>query len=377
MEIYVVQSGDTVDKIAESYQIPVTDITVANQMEYPYALAVGQALLIPVPYGNTPNRTIVSGGYAYPFINPEVLAATLPYLTEISVFSYGFTIEGELTPPLTDDSFIIDAALRQGVKPILTLTPMGADGTFNNSLISELVNSEQRKNTLIDNLLIKMQQKGYQGADIDFEYIKAEDRDAFTLFVEQVTQRLNNNGYQVLVDLAPKTSSSQQGLLYQGKDYPAVGAAANHVLLMTYEWGYTYSEPMAVAPVNKVRQVLEYAITEIPREKIRMGIPNYGYDWTLPYEKGVTKAKTIGNVEAVQLAVKFGAVIQYDETAQTPYFTYSNQGIMHEVWFEDIRSINAKFDLCNEFLLDGFGYWQLMRLFTANWLLMENRFYIE
>lgn len=82
-----------------------------------------------------------------------------------------------------------------------------------------------------------------------------------------------------------------------------IGAAANSVLLMTYEWGFTYSIPMAVAPVNKVRQVIEYAITEIPSAKIDMGIPNYGYDWPLPYEKGVTRARTIGNIEAVNIAV--------------------------------------------------------------------------
>ena len=76
---------------------------------------------------------------------------------------------------------------------------------------------------------------------------------------------------------------------------------------------------MAVAPINKVRQVIEYAVTEIPSAKIDMGIPNYGYDWPLPYEKGVTRARTIGNIEAVNIAVRYGAVIQYDEIAQTPY----------------------------------------------------------
>lgn len=98
---------------------------------------------------------------------------------------------------------------------------------------------------------------------------------------------------------------------------------ANSVLLMTYEWGYTYSSPMAVAPINKVRQVIEYALSQIPVAKIDMGIPNYGYDWTLPYEKGVTKAKTIGNVEAIQLAINNGATVQYDNVAQTPFFNYT------------------------------------------------------
>ena len=192
-----------------------------------------------------------------------------------------------------------------------------------------------------------------------------------------MTNILNESGYTVSVALAPKTSADQQGLLYEGKDYAGLGAAANSVLLMTYEWGYTYSVPMAVAPINKVRQVIEYAITEIPSAKIDMGIPNYGYDWPLPYEKGVTRARTIGNIEAVNIAVRYGAVIQYDEIAQTPYFNYTDeQQTEHEVWFEDVRSMQAKFRLISEYNLRGAGYWQIMRLFRANWLLLSDTYRI-
>lgn len=149
-------------------------------------------------------------------------------------------------------------------------------------------------------------------------------------------------GYQVSVALAPKTSSGQPGLLYEGMDYEKLGNAADHVFLMTYEWGYTYGPPMAVAPINKVREVLDYAVTEIPREKILMGVPNYGYDWKLPFVRGGSGATLIGNVEAVRIAEDMGVEIQYDETAQSPYFTYLQNGVQHEVWFEDVRSIREK-----------------------------------
>lgn len=131
---------------------------------------------------------------------------------------------------------------------------------------------------------------------------------------------------------------------------------------------------MAVAPINKVRQVLDYAVTEIDSTKMNMGIPNYGYDWPLPYERGVSKAKTIGNVEAVQLAIQYGAEIQYDELAQTPYFNYTDNGVEHEVWFEDARSLQAKMELVEEYNLRGISYWQIMQLLRINWLLVENNF---
>ena len=378
MEIYVVKAGDNVDSIAGSYEIEADDLIYDNQLIYPYELAVGQALFIGTGQ-REPDLTISVSGYAYPFINRWVLEQTLPFLSELPVFSYGFTYEGDLIPPLWDDQWMVDLALEDGTQPILTLTPFGSDGQFNNMLISSVVNNSEYSQRLIQNLLMLMGEKGYQGVDIDFEFILAKDRDAFTAFVGQVADSMRANGYHTSVALAPKTSADQQGLLYEGKDYLAIGAAADHVLLMTYEWGYTYGPPMAVAPINQVRRVVSYAVTEIPREKIDLGIPNYGYDWKLPFERGVTKAVTLRNVEAVRLAVERGAEIRFDGLAMSPFFNYTDpaDGSLHEVWFEDVRSLQAKFDLIKEYGLRGCGYWTVMQWFRANWLLLAENFYVR
>lgn len=374
--IYVVKPGDNIDSIALENNISVNELIYDNQVEYPYALAVGQAVYIPETSPQT-GRSITVNGYAYPFINKNILEETLPYLTYLSIFSYGFTEEGALVPPLIDPQFMINSSNENNTSPILTLTPLDESGRFNNNLISSVVRNNDVQLILIDEILAELNSKGYTGVDIDFEYILSEDRDYFTTFVALMTNILNEAGYTVSVALAPKTSADQRGLLYEGKDYAGLGAAANSVLLMTYEWGYTYSSPMAVAPINKVRQVIEYAITQIPSAKIDMGIPNYGYDWPLPYEKGITKARTIGNIEAVNIAVRYGAVIQYDEIAQTPYFNYTDEyQTEHEVWFEDVRSMQAKFRLISEYNLRGAGYWQIMRLFRANWLLLSDTYRI-
>lgn len=376
MEIYVVQPGDTVDIIASKLNVDVHRLIFDNQLIYPYELAIGQALLINRNIRQA-QRSVAVSGYAYPFISPWVLRQTLPYLSELLVFSYGFTETGELVPPpYGDDDWMISEALEFGVRPILTLTPFGVDGNFNNRLISSVVNNEVYRDNLIQNLLQIMEMKSYEGVDIDFEYILASDRDAFTAFAEQVADAMRANGYRTSVALAPKTSSDQKGLLYEGKDYRALGEIADHVLLMTYEWGYTYGPPMAVAPLNQVRRVVEYAISEIPAEKIDLGIPNYGYDWPLPYERGVTKAATINNVQAIRIAVENGAEIYFNDEWQSPYFTYVRDKTEHEVWFEDVRSLRSKFGLIEEYSLRGCGYWTIMQWFRANWLLLENEFFI-
>lgn len=377
MEIYVVQPGDTAYQIAAAYQIPLAELTFANQLIAPYRLAVGQALLIPVRTAKQGRPPLFSFGYAYPYISRWVLEQTLPFLSELFVFSYGFTRDGILVPPLLEDDWMIEAAASVGVPSILTLTPFGPDGKFSNALITAVVQNPTAQTTLFQQLLTTLEQKGFSGVDVDFEYVLATDRDAFTTFVSNLADVLHAKGYRISIALAPKTSADQPGLLYEGKDYPALGAVVDSVLLMTYEWGYKFGPNMAVAPLNMVRRVVEYAVTEIPVSKICLGIPNYGYDWPLPFLRNTTVAATIGNVEAVQIAIANNAVIRFDETAQSPYFNYlSADQVWHEVWFEDVRSIQAKFNLIKEFGLRGAGYWQLMRWWRANWLLMRDNFQI-
>lgn len=377
MEIYVIQPGDTIDEIAARYGVTAEAIAYVNQIPYPYALAIGQAILIDTAVQETPIREAQANGYAYPYISPYVLSETLPYLSNLLVFSYGFTAEGELLAPTVSDERMREAAGEAGRNSILTLTPLGPDGRFSNNLIHQMLLNSASKERLMDELLSAMMTLDFAGVDVDFEYILAEDRDLFTEFVAELRRRMNANGYRVSVALAPKTSADQPGLLYEGKDYRGLGEAADEVLLMTYEWGYKYGPAMAVAPLNKVRQVVEYALTEIPAEKILLGVPNYGYDWTLPFVRGESEAVTIGNVEAVQIAIANNAEIRFDELAQSPFFIYEKESIQHEVWFEDVRSLQRKYDLLEEYNLRGIGVWQIMRLFRAMWLLYDSRYILS
>ena len=135
--------------------------------------------------------------------------------------------------------------------------------------------------------------------------------------------------------------------------------------------------PMAVAPIGAVRRVVEFALTQMEPGKILLGFPNYAYDWTLPFTAGATRAQSIGNEAAPLLAAQYGAEIQFDEQAQTPYFTYLDEaGQPHEVWFEDARSALAKFGLLTEYGLLGLGYWNFMRPFAAGFSLQNYLFSI-
>ncbi len=358
--IYVVRPGDTVYGISRQFGYPAAQIRQVNQLPTD-RLVVGQALFL----GNAdppPNYGWEVGGYVYPFVSPWVLRRTLPYLQRLSVFTYGFSAEGDLLAPMLPDQWIVTNARNAGVQPAMVLSPLGPDGQFNSFLVSAVLADPAAQDRLLTEAEALMTEKGYEELNIDFEFIPGTDREAFSAFVALAAERLPQT---VSVCLAPKTSREQRGILFEGKDYAALGQAADRVLLMTYEWGYKYGPPLAVAPLDRVRQVVEYAVTEIEPAKIDLGLANYGYDWPLPFVRGNTIARTIGSVEAVEIARQVGAEISFDEQAQSPWFQYTRNGIVHEVWFEDIRSWQQKALLVKEFGLNGVGIWTLMQLFLA------------
>lgn len=370
---HVVKKGETIYSIARIYNITPSKLVRNNpSLILNTNLIEGEELTI--VFDNQTDKAIKTYGFIYPFIPTDILAVQSTYSTSVAIFSYGFNTNGTLITINDEES--IEILKQFDSIPIMVLSSITEDGIFEIEKTSVLFNNISVQSTLIDNMIYEMKEKGFKGVDIDFEFINPDDRDAFSEFVKNVTSRMNSEGFTVNVDLAPKTSSQQRGSLYEGHDYRALGMAANTVMLMTYEWGYTYSPPMAVAPINKVRAVVEYAISEIDNKKIYMGIPNYGYDWTLPYEKGISKAKVIGNEEAIRIAQRYSSTINFDNTAQTPYFTYTDSGIEHEVWFEDVRSIISKYNLIDEFSLLGSGYWNLMRPFMQNWSYVNSQYNI-
>lgn len=424
MEIYIVKKGDTIYKIAKKKVVSVSRLISDNGLLQPDKLAVGQALLILKPatvhtvkpkdtlqsiadlynttvlslIQNNPSlavyptlnigqqltvsykvprkREIVTDGYAYPFINKNLLKKTLPFLSRLTIFGYGFTQDGKLIP--IDDDELIRLSYQYQTAPIMLFTSLTEDGNFSTERASLLFNNVDVQNKLIEQIIETMKKKGYLGLDIDFEFIKPEDKQAFASFIENITKKVNAEGFTVNVDLAPKTNITQAGILYEAHDYEKIGSIADTVLLMTYEWGYTYGPPLAVAPLNNVKEVVDFAVTQIPDFKILMGIPNYGYDWTLPFEQGISKATSIGNDYAVTVAYNNNAQIQYDEKSQSPFFNYYDKnGKKHVVWFEDIRSIMAKYGLIDSKNLLGSGYWNIMRAFAPNWNFINANYKIK
>src|SRR5690625_391973 len=306
-------------------------------------LPVGFRLYIP----EQPKRQITSLAYIEP--RGDTVSQTLqnaatktsPYLTYLAHFSYTINRDGSLNPPPLDNLDEIAAANNTALALVVSNLENGA---FNGELGHIILTVQAVQNTLLDNIANTAQSIGYQDVHFDLEFLPPEDKEAYNNFLRKAKERFSQAGLLMSTALAPKTSAKQQGTLYEAHDYAAHGEIADFVVLMTYEWGYSYGPPMAVSPINEVRRVVEYALTEIPANKILLGQNLYGYDWTLPFVPGGELARALSPQQAIALARTENVAIEYDPVAQAPFFHYfDTEGREHEVWFEDARSIQAKF----------------------------------
>ena len=374
MQIYIVRAGDSLYAIARRFGTTVEELTRLNQIADPSRLVIGQSLLVPGPAEDVREQIEVNA-YVYPTVQQSVLTETMPYFTTLCPFSHSVTAEGELRP--IADERLIQAAYAGQTAPLLTITNLGETGGFSSDLAHTVLTDEGVQARLLDNIAAQIREKDYYGLNINFEYIYPFDRDSYSQFVNRASQRLHPLGCPVSTAIAPKESADQQGLLYTAHDYEAHGKYADRVILMTYEWGYTYGAPQAVSPVDRIRRVLDYAVTAMPAGKILMGFSNYAYDWTLPWKQG-TAARVLSDAGAQELAASRWAEIRYDSTAEAPYFHYTDaSNRRHVVWFEDARSIRARLRLVGEYGLGGISLWTADRLWRPIYALLESMYSVE
>ncbi|TPG68328.1 LysM peptidoglycan-binding domain-containing protein [Brevibacillus laterosporus] len=372
---YRVQPGDTLYQIGIRFNVSIQQLVAANGLSASEPLYPGMVLIIPL----APKPMIEVNAYIEPrkdlAVTEQIAREAVPYLTYIAPFSYQIKRDGTLSLLALDDLPTIAAS--SGATLMMVITNL-ENHQFSAELGGEILNDEQKQDRLLDEITRRAKEYGFSDIHFDIEHLYPKDREAYNKFLRKARDRLHANGYLISTALAPKTSATQQGQWYEAHDYRTHGEIVDFVIIMTYEWGYSGGPPMAVSPIGPVRHVLEYALTEIPSKKIMMGQNLYGYDWTLPYRPGGQYAKVVSPKEAVNLARRYQQSILYDQVAQAPHFRYYDErGREHQVWFEDARSMRAKFSLLQELDLRGISYWKLGIPFKQNWVLLEQTFQIE
>jgi spore germination protein len=362
LRTYQVKAGDFLWKIAQRFDTSVTSIVIENPNVDLNALYIGQRLIIP-----SKNRLrIASLGFIVPYsieTSLENLDRIAEQLTYLSVVAYSLTDEGYAYVVL-NDSDIITRSWQRNVIPLLMIRNF-KDGEFSPELIGSVLENPTYRNHLIDSLVQLAKQRGYGGVSIDFEFIPPERRDDFTLFLNNLKTKLGNLILQV--NIHAKSEDLPTNRIVGGYDYRAIGNAVDLVAVMTIDYGYPTGPPDPIAPIWWVEQVLRYATTQINPKKLLISIALYGYDKVVG--TNVTRALSVQGSQ--NQAISTGAIIEYDQIAQSPWYQYWRGTEKRIVWFEDIRSFIEKYNAIDLYQLAGTTFWQINLSAPQNWAYVE------
>ncbi|WP_442593628.1 glycosyl hydrolase family 18 protein [Neobacillus sp. D3-1R] len=353
---YRIRPRDTLWNLSKIYNTSVSNIIAANPGVNPNFLSIGQKINIPSPL----KMNLETLGFILPTTPAVPLLSQLAnQLTYLAIVSYSLTNEG-WGYVQQEDLPIVTECKRVGIKPLLLIRNY-QNNVFSPELIGGVLGNPVYRRNLILSTTNLARQRGYEGVSIDFEFIPPANRNDFILFLKDLKGALGN--LILHVNVHAKTEDIPNNPIIGAYDYQAIGKFADIVGIMTIDYGYPGGPPDPISPVWWVDQVLQYATTLIPSNKIQIAFPLYAYNWRTLDNKVVS----MSNLDAQNFALQQTAIIQYDLLAAESWYQYWSGTEEHIVWFEDIRSITEKYKLIDFYQLRGATFWHIGLNFPQNW----------
>ncbi|MGE8205593.1 glycosyl hydrolase family 18 protein [Heyndrickxia sp. NPDC080065] len=362
--VYTVQPGDSLYSISQMSLISLETIRLINGLQSDL-LMVGMQLYLP------PRPKYESEGFSYitpstPERNLMTVQNFAPINTYFGIFEYHFLEDGSLST--LDDEQLIRIMREHKVAPLVVITNLTTTG-FSPELTRRVLNSPELRERLINNIYNLVKSKNYAGVNIDFERVRESERDLYSGFLHSLRERLKPEGYFTTVAVPAKTNDEVSWL--KGYDYGGIGAAVDFIFIMAYDFHEASSLPGPVAPITEVEKTIRYALNLIRSDKIILGVPRYGYEWTMS-NGTVESARAVSVASATATAMKYQVPIQYSTEYQQPFYSYRDEsGKRHIVWFEDSRARAQKLELVVKYRLRGIGAWQLGLQFAQSAILVR------
>lgn len=363
-DIYIVQPGDSLYSISQMSLISLDTIRLYNGLQSD-VLTVGMRLYLP------PRPKYEAEGFSYitpstPETNQLIVQTFAPINTFFGIFEYHVLEDGSLST--LNDQQLIRIVRENKVAPLAVITNLTPTG-FSPELTRRVLNTPVIRERLINNIYNLVKTKNYAGVNIDFERIRESERDLFSGFLRSLSERLRPEGYYTSVAVPAKTSDDIPWL--KGYDYGGIGAAVDIVFIMAYDWHETSTPPGPTAPINEVRRTIEYALNHMRGNKIILGVPRYGYDWTMS-NGNVASSHAVSVASAIETAMIHQVPVRYSKEFQQPFYQYRDAaGKRHIVWFEDARARAQKLQLMVNYRLRGIGAWQLGLHFPQSGVLVR------
>jgi len=232
---------------------------------------------------------------------------------------------------------LVAAARERDLNIFATVTnTKDAGGAFSRAGAAAILASPELRRRFIDNLVTLVEDKGYDGIDLDWEALKAADRDGFSALVEELAAALHAQHRFLSIAVAPKTSEPGEWDNQIFADWTRIGKAVDELKIMTYSYSGPWSDPGPQAPLAWVDRVLSFAERKLPVRKISMGVPFFGFDW----HGGAVS--TVSAHRGAALAARYHVVAGRDPASQEATLSFTDAGVTHAVYFQDQTAVAAK-----------------------------------
>lgn len=310
--------------------------------------------------GRAATRALAVAGYVAPWDPRSRAALERPPegVVELNPVWYQPVETGELTVVNTDPGSQLAPPASTDSDREVQLVPSVSNfraGRWDGPLVTDLLDDPATRRTHIEALLDASLQPGVAGLDLDYESLDGDHRDAYSAFIRDLARALHDADRTLTVTVHAKTSEPGDWPGARAQDWAAIGEAADAVRVMTYDHAWAGSAPGPVAPLPWVEDVIGFAISQIPPDKVKLGLPTYGYDWP----EGADGAD-LAWADVVALADSRDAVQRWDDDAASPWLTYTaDDGTRHTVWYENARSLEAKLDVARRHDLRGVFLWKI------------------
>lgn len=224
------------------------------------------------------------------------------------------------------------------------------------SITSNIMNSYEQRQKLIENIVNSCVKYKLDGINIDFENMKQEDKDMYSRFIIELTPRMKEIGLITSVDVTAPDGGETWSMCF---DRNIIGDVADYIVFMAYdEYGVSSSKPGTTAGYDWVKLSLNKFLQteEIESNKIILAVPFYTRVWTTDGSGKVT-SDTV-SMKNINKVIPEGTERKWDEDLKQNYAEYTKGGNKKQIWIEDIESLKAKLSLIKENNLAGVGSWQ-------------------
>ena len=277
-------------------------------------------------------------------------------LDTVHVFRHVLAADGTFGPlEKADPNFVADLIADPNVDVVATLSDGGVAG-----LARSVLDSNRQRH--LDAIVALIKSENYAGVDLNYVGMTAAERGIFSAFVEDLAQALDAEAKRLVVTVYAQTSAPGDWDGAQSHDYARIGAAADQVNIMCYDFGRPTTTPGPVGSLAWVTRVISHAVGLIPPGKIFLGLPLYGRDW----ESG-KEGWSLTDRSAQDLIAQHGATPAYSATDAESTFGYSQGGKSHTVWFQTPEGLEAKLDLVDANGLGGAVTWRIGNDDPAAW----------